>query len=131
MRPGEAGVSCREDTRVAGGVVAAGAARAGAAYTPRRFVVFLFGKGWGWGREGQDPEGIWRPGELGSAVLFLTAGAVNRPIPACGEPTGLALPASSPGLRVGTVRGGLGARAGRRLRGRRSGPGGAVGGRAG
>ena len=87
----------------------------------------------GGGREGQgqDLEGIWRPGELGSAVLFLTAGAVNRPIPACGEPTGLALPASSPGLRVGTVRGGLGAGAGRRLRGLRSGPGGAVGGRAG
>lgn len=32
-----------------------GRPRAGAAYTPRRFVVFLFGKGWGWGREGQDP----------------------------------------------------------------------------
>lgn len=33
------------------------------------FVVFHFGKGWGWGREGQDPEGSRRPGELGSVIL--------------------------------------------------------------
>lgn len=33
------------------------------------FVVFHFGKGWGWGREGQDPEGNGRPGELRSKFL--------------------------------------------------------------
>lgn len=63
------------------------------------FVVFLFGKGWGWGREGQDPEGIRPPGRLGFALLFLMVGAVNRPILARGEPPGVAPPASSPELR--------------------------------
>lgn len=35
------------------------------------FVVFQFGKGWGWGREGQYPEGNRRAGELRSAFLVL------------------------------------------------------------
>lgn len=35
------------------------------------FVVFQFGKGWGWGREGQYPEGNRRAGELRSALLVL------------------------------------------------------------
>lgn len=38
----------------------------------------------------------------------LTVGAVNRPITAGGEPAGPARPASSPRLRGGRARGGLG-----------------------
>ena len=127
---GEAGVSRRGVHELLVVLSRAGRPAPGLPALRGGFVVFLFGKGWGWGREGQDPEGIGRPGELGSTLLFLTAGAVNRPISARGEPAGPALPASSAGLRGGAARGRLGAGAGRRRRERRSG-GGVVGGGAG
>lgn len=95
--PGEAGVSCREDTRVAGGVVAAGAARAGGCLYSAAVCCLSVREG-GWGREGRIPEGIWRPGELGSAVLFLTAGAVNCSIPPAANPPDWRFPRAHPGF---------------------------------
>lgn len=65
----EAGVSWRGVTRAAAGVVAARTALPGLPALRGGFVVFHFGKGWGWGREGQDPEGNGRPGALGSVFL--------------------------------------------------------------
>lgn len=61
------------------------------------FVFFQFGKGWGWGREGQDPEGkqaarrAWVGVPRPRKAVF-TVGAVNCPVTARCEPTGPALP---------------------------------------
>lgn len=71
------------------------------------FVVFHFGKGWGWGREGQDPEGAGRARVRDPRLpeAARTVETMNHPVTARERPTGPASPASSPGLRGRAARG--------------------------
>lgn len=112
-----------------------GGPRRGCPHSAAGLLSFSSGRGGGGEGRGSIPRG---PGGRAARVrapllprAALTVGAVNRPITARGEPTGPAPPASSPGLRGGRARGVSGAGAGRSRRGRPSGPGCAVGGRAG
>lgn len=127
MRTGKAGLSGRGGTRAADGVVAARAARAGAARTPRRVCCLLVREGVGVGKGGAGSRREWTAGRgrVGARRLrkaSLTMGAVNRSAAARCEPTGSTPHASSPGLCDRATPGG-GAGAGSSRRGLSSEPG--------
>lgn len=106
----EAGVSRREVTRAAGGVVAARTALAGAARTPRRVCCLPLrervgvGKG-GAGSRGEQTAGRARVRDPRLPEAARTVETMNHPVTARERPTGPASPASSPGLRGRAARG--------------------------
>ena len=109
MRFGEASLSRRGGTRAAGGVVAARAAHASGAFTPRRVCCLLVreGVGVGTGGAGSRRERTAGRGQVGAhrpRNASLTMGAVNRPVAARRELTGSAPGASSPERRGSAAR---------------------------